>query len=77
MEQDDDYRSNKKDEEIVVDIKPTRTFAPINSTWLLVQDYRGTYHSDYEALVQICKVSPLLWPLTYILRNKHISRYSR
>jgi len=51
-------------------VKSSRTFASTSSSWLVVQDYRGINHSNVAALIQICKVSPLLWPLAVVLNRK-------
>eukprot|EP01116_Phalansterium_solitarium_P011134 TRINITY_DN2673_c0_g2_i1.p1 TRINITY_DN2673_c0_g2~~TRINITY_DN2673_c0_g2_i1.p1 ORF type:complete len:697 (+),score=177.83 TRINITY_DN2673_c0_g2_i1:115-2205(+) len=59
-------RGRDSDEESseVIDIIPNRTFTSFgNAPWLLCQDAYGVYHSNFAALVQIFKVSPLLWPL--------------
>jgi len=65
-----DYKES--DSEVVVDVKPSRTFSGNTSSWLIVRDFRGITHSNAAALVQICKVSPLLWPLSYVLNRKFV-----
>jgi len=66
-----------RDEESIIDIKPSRTYPVWNNSFLVVQDYKGIFHADYDALISICLVSPLLWPCSYFLRLRPLAKLFR
>jgi len=63
--------------EFVVEVNTNRSYATTSSGWFVAQDYRGTYYTDFEAIVAMCRVSPLLWPLAHILPKKAIASRAR
>jgi len=71
----DEGRSLSPHSEFVVDVKPNRTLTHTQTgAWLLVQDFRGQYYTNMEAVIAVCKVSPLLWPFAHALKFPFIRR---
>jgi len=40
-----------------------------SNVWLLAQDYKKLYHSNFEAILAVFRVSPLLWPFYYLFKG--------
>lgn len=70
MESESEIPPKFSSDEVVVDIQPKRNVAL--SSWLMVRDWQGVHHTNFNAFVSLCHVSPLLWPLYHILKKNNV-----
>jgi hypothetical protein len=48
-----------------LDIQPSRTVHPV---WLVAQDHNGQVLKNWNAVIAVCEVAPLLWPVAKLLK---------
>ncbi|EAL71619.1 hypothetical protein DDB_G0271510 [Dictyostelium discoideum AX4] len=47
------------------------------NNWIITRDIKGNQYTGYKAMVSVCKVSPILWPLVSVLELPLVTLYGK